>query len=271
MKKYLLILFFSLFPLLFSCIPNKEITYLQYNNEHQRGTIIEKDSLIRRYNAVEPIYKLKPGDLLDIKISTVTPVTHNPFIDADRFLVPGQTGTTTGTQQGVKTQGYYVDHTGHIEIPIIGRIKVEGLTVNQAEKSVSSYVAEYLPGPVVRIKLLNFRFSVIGEVPRETTIVSEDNYVTLIQALSLAGGTTEYGDLSRVKVIRHIPGETHVFYVNLLAEDFLASPLYYVQPGDVIVVSPLRQRAYFEYTRANLGIFTSSVSLFLAILTLLRL
>ncbi len=270
MNKYLLIIFFSLFPLLFSRIP-KKITYLQHNNEHQRSTLIEKDSLIRKYNAVEPIYKLKPVDLLEIKISTVTPLIINPFNDADRNLVPGQISTMQGAQQGVKTQGYYVDPAGHIEIPIIGRIKVEGLTVNKAEESVASYVAEYLPGPVVRIKLLNFRFSVIGEVLKEATIVSDDNFVNLIQALSLAEGATEYSDLSRVKVVRHFPGETVVIYVNLLTEEFLASPFYFVQPGDVIVVSPLRQRAYFEYARANLGIFTSSVSLFLAILTLLRL
>ena len=271
MKRYLLFLIVSVLTFLPSCIPNKKIAYLQYKKEYSESASIVKDTLIRRYQTGEPGYRLRPNDLLDIKISTVTQSVYNPFSDADRNLVTGQMSNSQNLQGAVKTQGYYIDPAGYLVLPITGNIPVAGLTIKQAEDTVSSYVSKYLTGPVVRIKLLNFRFSVIGEVSKEATLVSDDNYLTLIQALSMAGGATEYGDLSRVKVIRHYPEETSVFYVNLLTEEFLTSPFYFIQPGDVIVVTPLRQRSYLKYVSPNLSIFATSVSLLVAVLTLFRL
>ena len=270
MKKKFLILFFALSLFLFSCISNKRITYFQYKDESRNPALIEKDTIIRRYNIAEPVYRLKPNDLLDIKISTMTPSRYNPFNDADRTLVPGQMLNTYASNQGVKTQGYYIDPAGNLHLPIIGALAIGGLTIQEAEDSISSYVSKYLESPVVRVKLLNFRFSVIGEVLHEGSLVSEDNYLTLIQALSMAGGATEYADLSRIKVIRQQREDISVFYVNLLSEDFLQSPFYFVQPGDVIVVSPLGQRAYLKYVSPNLSIFATSFSLLIAILTLFR-
>lgn len=270
-KTYLQITLLSVLILLHSCISNKKIAYFQYQNEYSEPETISKDTLIRKYRAGELSYRLQPNDLLDIKISTLTPSVYNPFNDADRSLVPGQMNSIQNYQQGVKTQGYYIDPEGYLELPLTGRIAVAGLTIKQAEDSVSEHVSEYLTDPVVRIKLLNFRFSVIGEVEREATLTSDDNYLTLIQALALAGGANEYGDLSRIKVIRHFPEETNVFYVNLLSEEFLTSPFYFVQPGDVIVVTPLKQRAYLKYVSPNLNIFTTSVSLLLTVFTLIKL
>jgi len=260
MKKYFLILLVTIFTLLNSCIPNKKIAYFKYRNEYNEPETISKDTLVRKYKAGELSYRLQPNDLLDIKISTITPSVYNPFNDADRSLVPGQLNTMQNSQQGVKTQGYYIDPAGYLELPLTGRIAVAGLTIKQAEDSVSRHVSEYLKGPVVRIKLLNFRFSVIGEVMKEATLTADDNYLTLIQALAMAGGANEYGDLSRIKIIRHYPEETNVFYVNLLSEEFLTSPFYLVQPGDVIVVTPLKQRAYLKYVSPNLKSYINLIS-----------
>lgn len=268
-KQHIILL--SVVIVLHSCIPNKRIAYFQHQNEYNEPETINKDTLVRIYRAGEFSYRLQPNDLLDIKISTITPSVYNPFNDADRSLVPGQMNTIQSNQQGVKTQGYYIDPAGYLELPLTGRIAVAGLTIKQAEDSVSQHVAEYLTGPVVRIKLLNFRFSVIGEVMKEATLTSDDNYLTLIQALAMAGGANEYGDLSRIKVIRHYPEETNVFYVNLLSEEFLTSPFYLVQPGDVIVVTPLKQRAYLKYVSPNLNIFATSVSLLVTVFTLIKL
>lgn len=270
MKKVTIIFVFFLSVFLFSCISNKKITYLQFEDEYRDLAITGKDTLVRTYQPVDFDYRFKTNDLLDIKISTATPSIYNPFNDADRTLVPGQMLNNYSTGQSVKTQGYYINSAGYLELPIIGNISIAGLTIKQAEDTISMNVAKYLEDPVVRIKMLNFRFSVIGEVTREGTLLSDDNYLTLIQALSLAGGVTEYGDLSRVKLIRHNEEEVTVFYINLLNEEFFTSSLYFVQPGDVIVVSPLRQKAYLKYVSPNLNIFATSFSLLVAILALFR-
>ncbi len=252
--------------LLASCVPNRKISRLQYKNEQKEPETIITDSLIRKYNTREFSYRLRSNDLLDIKIASVTPTAFNPFNDADRTILPG------GGQMGYQIQsiGYYIDPAGYLELPVIGKLQLKGLTINQAEDSISAAASTYIDKPVVRIKLLNFRFSVIGEVGQEATLVSTDNYLSLLQAISMAGGPSEFGDLSRIKVIRHSGNENSVFYVNLLSEDFLSSPFYFVQPDDVIVVTPLRQRPFLKYMSPNLSILTASVSLLVAMLTLFR-
>jgi polysaccharide export outer membrane protein len=252
--------------LLASCVSNRKIARLQYENELKEPQTIVMDSLIRKYTTREFSYRFRPNDLLDIKIASVTPSAFNPFNDADRTIIPG------GGQIGSQTQsiGYYIDPAGYLDLPVIGKLRIAGLTINQAEDSIAAAASKYLDKPVVRIKLLNFRFSVIGEVGQEATLVSTDNYLTFLQAVSMAGGPSEFGDLSRIKVIRHSGNETSVFYVNLLTEDFLSSPFYFVQPDDVIVVTPLKQRPFLKYMSPNLSILTASVSLLVAMLTLFR-
>jgi polysaccharide biosynthesis/export protein len=254
-----------------SCIPNQKIAYLQYKNEYKAPGTIVKDSLVRRYNESTFVYRLQPGDLLDIKISTQTPLVYNPFADADRGLVSGQQMMqTTDPGRQVQSSGYYVDQDGGLNIPVIGRINVGGYSLKQAEDSIAAVVIKYLEKPVVRLKLQNFKFTVLGEVKSDATLMSGDNNISLLQALGMAGGASEFADLSRVKVIRRSGSETNVFYVNLLNEEFLSSPFYSVQPGDVIVVTPLKQRPWLKYLSPNLGLLTGSVSLLIGIVTLFR-
>lgn len=269
-KHYLRFIIFLAAILLSGCIPNKKIAYLQYQNEYKEPETIVKDSLIRKYQTGEFSYKLQPNDMLDIKISTMTPLAFNPFLDADRSLVPGQqyTQSLQDPNKQVQPQGYYIDPAGFISLPIVGRLYVSGLTLKQAEDSLAVYVKKYLDDPVVRVKILNFRFTVIGEVSKDVTLVSGDNYLTLLQAIGMAGGASEFGDLSRVKVIRRYGDESYVFYVNLLSEEFLSSGFYFVQPNDVIAITPLKQRSYLKYMTTNLTLLTSAATLLVAIATL---
>ncbi|MBE0674262.1 MAG: polysaccharide biosynthesis/export family protein [Bacteroidales bacterium] len=254
-----------------SCISNRKIAYLQHENEYKEPETIVKDSLLRRYNSGDLVYRLKPGDLLDVKISTLTPLIYNPFADADRNLIPGQQYTQTyDPSRQVQATGYYVEKDGIINLPIIGVVRIEGYTIEQAEDTLQAYVARYLENPVIRLKLQNYKFTVIGEVNNDATVTSGDLYLTMLQAIGMAGGVSEFGDLSRVKVVRQYGNESVVFYVNLLSEEFLSSPFYFVQPGDVIVVTPLKQRSYLKYVSPNLSIFTSTVSLLIGVITLVR-
>jgi polysaccharide export outer membrane protein len=144
-----------------------------------------------------------------------------------------------------------------------------GSSILQAEDSLEIYVKKYLEKPVVRIKIQNFRFSVMGEVEREATLISGDSYLTLLQAIALAGGPSEFGDMSRVKVLRRMGDETYVFYANMLNEEYLSSPFYFIQPNDVIIIMPLKQRSYLKYMSPNLGLITATTSLIISILTLI--
>lgn len=270
-KSSIKLIIFLAVAIMVSCIPGKKVAYLQYKNEYKEPETIVKDSLIRKYNSGDFVYKLQPGDLLDVKISTMTPIIYNPFADADRNLIPGQqTLQTQDALRQLQPSGYYVESDGVLNLPILGKLRIEGYTISQAEDTLEVYVAKYLEKPVVRIKLQNYRFTILGEVKNDATLISGDNNITLLQAVGMAGGASEFADLSRVKVLRHYDTKTYVFYVNLLSEEFLSSPFYFVQPGDVIVVTPLKQRSYLKYLAPNLGILTSSVSLLIGIVTLFR-
>lgn len=249
-----------------SCVPNRKITLLQHTAKD--GEELKANEMrARKYETGTIEYALNPNDLLDIKISTLTPTAFNPFNDADRTLVPGVVYGQSGNL--VQSQGYYIDPDGFLELPILGRIRIAGLTINQAEDSIATVVQKYLEKPVVRLKLLNFRFSVIGEVKNESTQISGDNNLPLLQALAMAGGASEFGDLSKIKIVRHAGESTYVFYVNLLTEDYLSSPFYYVQPNDVIVVPPLKQRSFLKYMSPNISLLATTVSLVVSVLALL--
>ena len=257
--------------LIAGCVPNKKVAYLQYKDEYKKPESIVIDTLIRKYETGTFAYKLQPNDLLDIKIATLTQSIYNPFKEADPGLVAGQNyNQSVNTTTAVQNTGYYVEHDGIVNLPIIGKIILGGLTIRQAEDTLEAHVRKYLEKPVVRIRLQNFKFSVIGEVEQEGTLTSGDNMLTLLQALAMAGGPSEYGDISRIKVLRNFGSETFVFYINLQNEDYMNTPFYYVQPDDVIVVTPLKQRSYLKYASTNLAIFTAVFSMVLSVLALTR-
>ncbi|HUX95271.1 MAG TPA: polysaccharide biosynthesis/export family protein [Bacteroidales bacterium] len=266
--RFLIVIFVAM---LAGCVPNKKVAYLQYKDEYKKPESIVMDTLIRKYETGTFAYKLQPNDLLDIKIATLTQSIYNPFKDADQGLVAGQNySQSVSATTSVQNTGYYVEHNGIVNLPIIGKIMLGGLTISQAEDTLEVYVKKYLEKPVVRIRLQNFKFSVIGEVEQKGTLTSGDNTLTLLQALAMAGGPSEFGDISRVKVLRNFGSETFVFYVNLQNEDYMNTPFYFIQPDDVIVVTPVKQRSYLKYASTNIAIFTAVMSMVLSIIALTR-
>jgi polysaccharide export outer membrane protein len=259
----------SLLFIFASCVPNRKVTMLQSNRPDDDPVLKANRLSSWSYETGVSSYLLKVNDLLDIKISTMTPTAFNPFNDADRTLVPGAGYSQSG--QFINPYGYYIDSDGFLDLPILGKVRVGGLTIERAQDTISTVVRKYLERPVVRLKLLNFRVSVLGEVKAVSTIQANDNTLTLLQALASAGGASEFGDLSQIKIIRQSGDKTFVFYANLLTEDYLKSPYFYLEPNDVIIVPPLKQRPYLKYVSPNLSIFATAVSLMVAVFSLLQL
>ncbi len=247
-----------------SCVSNKKVTYLQYEDELDQPESILTDSLVRMYEAGDWGYQLQPNDLLSITVSSQTPEEFNPLYLADRYMV---SGAVSGSQQG-QAVGYRLDPSGILHLPVVGAVNASGMTLKILENTINNRLQTELEDPVTKVNILNFKFSVLGEVGTQNTLFSDDNSLTMLQAVSMAGGVSEFGDISRIKVVRWIGEEHYVYYVNLLDESFLSSEFYFIQPNDVIIVSPLKARSYLKYVNPNLGIITSSISLLLSIVTL---
>lgn len=251
------------------CVSNKKVAYLQYEDELGKPATVVTDSIIRVYEAGELRYKLQPNDVLNIKIASLTPEEYNPFAIADRYMSSGGVGGGNIGQGASSNIGYRIDSFGNLNLPVIGTLHVAGMTLDELESLIDSLAMDQLENPVSKISLMNFRFSVMGEVASEGLYVSDDNSMTLMQAIAMAGGRDEFGDFSRVKVVRRIGNENYVFFVNLLDESFLSSEFYFVYPNDIIFVQPLKSRAYLKYAGPNISIIASSLSLIASIIALI--
>ncbi len=243
-----------------ACVPNKKYVYLQKGDVNRKD--LPKDTVVRTYSQPVFDYRIQPNDALYVRFESLTPEEYD--------FLSGMDMQNTSNAQSFVIASELVDPGGTISFPVVGKVKVAGLTVFQAQDSLQRIASRYLEEAVVKVRLVNFRFTVLGEVTQEGTVTTFNNRITLPEALGLAGGVGELADRANVKIIRQMNGETSVGYVNLLSEDLLTSPYYYVNQNDVLVVPALRQRPFRKYFGQNFGLVVSTLSLVLLVVNLTR-
>ncbi|UII24830.1 polysaccharide biosynthesis/export family protein [Fulvivirga maritima] len=260
-----LLFYLSIALLITSCVPNKKLVYLQEKDELKHLDEIPKDSVLRTHQMDVQEYRIQPLDVLYINFESITDEEYDFFSKVN----PNNSNLGGGGGNNMSLRGVMVDVNGNIEYPVVGKVEVAGLTVFEAQDKMQKIVNKYLSDAVVRIRLLNFRFTVLGEINGEKVVNSQNTRVTMMEAIGLSGGFTELADRSNVKVIRQRGNRSEIFYVNLLEEEYIESEYYYVQQNDVIIVPPLKQRAFKRYFSQNLGVITSTVSAVVLVITLL--
>ncbi|MFC0875459.1 polysaccharide biosynthesis/export family protein [Saccharicrinis sp. FJH2] len=219
-----------LLVLVCSCRNVKNITYFQDISDNQ---------LIASSISHTPTYKLRGNDNLYVSIKTVDPEVNQLFSPA------GQVGGyMTGTQQMYGDQvsqyinGYQVDSLGNITLPILGKIKISGLTIDEARKKIQTVSLEYLQNPVVDVKILSFRVNVSGEVKDPGIYYNYQGSLNVLEALSLANGITDNADIKEILVLREKGDYTETFKLDLTHKDFINSEGFYLNPYDIIYVKP---------------------------------
>ena len=242
-----------------SCITNKKITYVQKDDLHEDVSL---DSVVRTYQLQDYEYRVQAEDILSIQIESLSD---------QKFDFLSTSGNMRGgaNLQNQSLFGFLVDEQGMIEFIEEGKVRVAGSTVFEIQETLQTIAAKYLEKPVVRVRLLNFRFTVLGEVNAEGVRNTFNNRITVLEAIGLAGGLDELADRSKVKLIRQEGARTEVAYINLLDENLMASPYYYIHQNDVLVVPPLKQRPFRTYFGQNLSLFVSTLSTVLLIVTLI--
>lgn len=241
-----------------SCVPYDQVVYLQ---EDEAGLY----DMARQ----PPVYKVRKSDLLqiDLKSLDVNTSTQQFFMgEAGSGVAQGGTSSGLGNPQFFLT-GYLVDKEGMIDLPIMGKLKVEGKTFDEIGEEIELAIKGQVKYSKVTVRLSNYRVNVIGEVANPgTQYIFESDY-TLLQALANAGDLTDFANRKRVKLLRNVEGKTKSIWFDLTDPQTLSSDYFYLLPGDMIYVEPLKAKV----SRSNaqtLSIGISVVSLVVTIVTL---
>jgi len=251
------------FAFLFSsCVTNKKFVYLQKEDVNPSKDQLPKDSIVREYEVLHYNYQIQPNDLVSVNFESIS----TEEFDFLKSTSNQSASNTNLNQANALLIGELVDEHGNIAFPYVGKVKVSGLTIFQIQDTLQSIANKYLESPVVKARLLNYRITILGEVNKEGTITFPNNRVSMLEAIGLAGGLTDLADKQNLKLIRQVNGKTEVVYLNVLDENFINSPYYYVHQNDLLIAGALKQRPFRKYFGQNFALVVSSLTLlFLAI------
>jgi polysaccharide export outer membrane protein len=189
-----------------------------------------------------PDYKIQPRDVLYITAKAMTP--DGSIKDFLSSAIGGQGIAYAQGESGGYLSGYEINSEGNIIVPVVGEIMVSGLTLEQARKLLQEKAGHVFKDATVECKLLNYKFTVIGEVHTPGSYISYNNYLTVLEAIGRAGGVGDYGDRSKVLVVRPMDRGTKTFKINIQDKKLLTSEAYFLLPNDVVIVEPLKQKIF---------------------------
>ncbi|NEM97599.1 polysaccharide biosynthesis/export family protein [Pontibacter burrus] len=224
-----------------SCGPTRNLAYFS-DLEEQTSYSEEIKNLT--------VSKIQSNDLLSITVSSESPESDAQF---NRGMLAANDS---------KLEGYLVNEAGYIDFPVLGSIKLAGLTKQEAKEKLTAALQQYLKAPVVSIRNMNFRVTVIGEVNRPSTFTVPAEKISILEALGMAGDMTPFGKRENVIVMREEAGTRTMVRLNLNKKDVLNSPYFYLQQNDVVYVEPDKMKQVQASTNTKfLAIITASVSL----------
>jgi len=179
--------------------------------------------------------RIQPDDLLEIGVYAADPVAVAPF------TLQG-IGARTKEENNVTGNNFLVDQQGDIEFPILGKLHLAGLSIEQARDTFKAKIGQYINNPIVNVRWLNFKFTVLGEVARPATYTLPERNVTVLEGIGLAGDLTNYGNRKNILIIREQDGRREFGRIDLQDRNVFSSPFYYLKQNDVLYVEPLKQK-----------------------------
>jgi len=184
-------------------------------------------------NYVQPT--IQPDDIISITVSSLNPESNVLF---NNVILPSSANSGGAIAATKISEGYQVDKSGFINFPVIGKVMLAGLTKEQAIEKMTSEIKVHVKNPIVNVRFLNFKVTVIGEVNAPATFTVPTEKINVLEALGLAGDMTEFGKRENVLIIREQQGVRKTVRINLNNKDVLNSPYFYLQQNDIIYVEP---------------------------------
>jgi len=242
-----------------SCVSNKKIAYFQDIQS------IDKAQLENAAKFIEPV--IQSDDILSINIFTLNQQSGSIVNQASAAPILGGSATTsTSTTQ---VPGFLVDKNGEIELSLIGKVKVAGLTTYEARELIREKVSAIYQKPNVQLRFANFKVSVLGEVNSPSTYTLPNEKVSIMDVLSLAGDLTIYGRRENVLIVRDNDGKKEYARLNLNSSDVFNSPFYYLKQNDVVYVEPNNRKVSASNSAQiqTIGVLASVLSVIVLAIT----
>lgn len=188
----------------------------------------------------EPI--IQAGDILRIRVNSLNAETNRLFNTGTLQTDPEQTRNASADEGNVSAEGYLVNADGYISFPVVGQVRLAGLTIEQARIQIKGLVEQYAKDAIINIRFANFKITVVGEVKRPATFTVPNDRINIIEALGLAGDLTEFGKRDNILLIREEDGQRTLARINLNDKETLISPYFYLKQNDVLYVQPTQYR-----------------------------
>ncbi|MEO5893970.1 MAG: polysaccharide biosynthesis/export family protein [Ferruginibacter sp.] len=241
-----------------SCVSTQKVVYFKNL----------KDTAFR--NLSDTIFEsvIQNNDLLSISVSSLNPEATVIFNTPNAPTITS--ATTIGSGSSNQTTGYLVSKTGNIQFPILGNIRAAGLTKTHLTENITALLLknQLLVDPIVNIRFLNFRVTVLGEVARPNVLTVPSEKISILEALGLAGDLTIYARRESVLLIREENDFKVVRHINLNSAEIFSSPYYYLKSNDIVYAEPNAARiSAASNTRQLLPVVLSGLSFIAIILT----
>lgn len=257
MFKYIIALLL-LATLAVSCSTRKKMVYFQGDENIKTAS-----------TTYAPVFK--PDDYISVIVTADDPETAVPFNFPQEVV--GQRQQMMGGNMALGmpiNNGYLIDDEGFVELPIIGRMEVGGLTRKELVVQLKEKYTAFLENPIVNVKIQNFKISVLGDVKGPGTYLVPNERITLMEAISLAGDLALTGQRNNILVVREKNNERLEYRVDITGKDFFQSPVYYLEQNDVVYVEPnLASRTQGTFWRTSGPILLSIASFSITTILLL--
>ena len=254
MKIKFLALTLCLSAFLPSCVTHRDLAYLEDRNEN-----------IKAFKEAElPDYRLKPNDELYIQISSLDEAAASVFSNKGQDYYLGSIQPYSAS-----LLAYSIDKEGYLFLPLIGKILVKDKTISEVNILLKDSLSHILNQPLVSVKLVNRYISVLGEVKNPGHFTYSQDKFNIYDAIGLAGDITDYGNRTKVMLIRNENGENIRINVNLNKSEILSSDYFYLRPNDIVYVVPLKKK-FWGFNQFPFSLILSAITTGLLIYTIVK-
>ena len=256
-KKGKLFLLMSVITILLfsSCASRKKTLYLQGENTDSTQV----------YTNADTSYRLQIGDNLYIRVLSLNKEINDVF----NVNSTQNSYNLYNNESSLYINGYTINDSGNVDLPILGEIKLDGITVNEARKTVQAKLDEYIKDGIADLKLISYRFTVLGEVRHPGVFMNYSEKLNIFEALGRAGDITEYGNRTDVVIVRPTPEGSITYKFDITKPDILTSEYFYIQPNDVVYVEPLKYKAW-KLNTLNVTLMLSAISTLILVLNFVK-